>query len=210
MRKEFYLNIEKNLIMKLLRHHTTLEMIYIINIKLISEGTKNSCTGKKSKYLGTGPFLIQNLTRAHGQKEPFLNATLKIFHLIGYIEIIIHMRKNNLRILMDYTMTSKLLNIDYLKNIRVENLKNIFKKDTFLTTIMNVFGQMRKIQQSNIRQILLTKLLRYCMTIETAYIRNELLISVDTQKSYNSEKSKIMGTGYFIAIFEFLRSGMAQ
>ena len=37
-----------------------------------------------------------------------------------------------------------------------------------------------------------------------------MLISEATQNSYNSEKSKIMGTGHFIDNFEILRPGMAQ
>ena len=101
-------------------------------------------------------------------------------------------------------MIRKVLNIDYLKNIRVENLKNILKKDIIPTPIGDFLGQMRKILQSNVRQILVMKLLTYCMTLETVYIRNDLLISEDTKKSYNSEKSKIMIKNLYIIMKEEL------
>ena len=56
MRNKLDLNLGKDLLMKILRHHRTLKTICVKSNLLISEGIKFIFTGKKSKYLGTGPL----------------------------------------------------------------------------------------------------------------------------------------------------------
>ena len=54
MRNKIHLNLGKDLLMKLLRHHITLVITYTKNDLLISKGTKMSYTGEILKYLGIG------------------------------------------------------------------------------------------------------------------------------------------------------------